>query len=188
VPRFPPLLVACSATVILFLAAPAARAFERQWHAGIDGGYASLFNENSVSGFGGGLHLGYGLSDVFNALLELDVTRHPGAGTDGVTMWSGGIGVAYTLDVARAVPYGGLLLGGYRVNGQLCTLSPEGDPLCGGPLNAPGLQFVLGLDYQLERNWAIGVQLRFHTIFAADPVGVLAYGTTFLRVEYLWGF
>jgi len=172
----------------VFLAAPVAQAFERQWHAGVDGGYASLFDDNAVSGFGGGLHLGYGLSDVFNALVELDVTRHPGAGTAGVTMWSGGAGVAYTLDVARAVPYGGLLLGGYRVNGQLCKLSPEGDQLCAGPLNAVGLQFVLGLDYQLERNWAIGAQLRMHTIFAAEPVGVLAYATTFLRVEYLWGF
>ncbi len=147
-----------------------------------------MFQDPTASGFGGGAHLAYGLSDAFNALLELDVTRHPSAGTQGVTLWSGGAGVAYTLDVARAVPYGGLLVGGYRLNGELCGPSIGGEPNCVPSTNAPGLQLVLGLDYQLERNWALGVQLRMHTIFAPDPVGILAYGTTFLRVEYLWGF
>ncbi len=53
---------------------------------------------------------------------------------------------------------------------------------------APGVQIALGLDYQIERNWAIGFELRMHTIVAKDPVGTVAYGTGFLRFEYLWGF
>lgn len=158
------------AAIVLTIASRA-EAFERQWHAGIDGGYASLFGDNASGGFGGGTHLGYGLSDAFNALLELDVTRHPSAPT---TVWSGGAGVAYTLDVARAVPYAGLMGAGYKLTGAF-------------PTTAPGFQIVLGLDYQLERSWALGVQLRMHTIFAKD-VGTTAYATTFLRVEYLWGF
>jgi hypothetical protein len=149
-----------------------AEAFERQWHAGIDGGYASLFGDNTSAGFGGGTHLAYGLSDAFNALFELDVTRHPSAAT---TVWSGAAGVAYTLDVARAVPYGGLMAAGYELTGVV-------------PTTAPGFQIVLGLDYQLERSWALGVQLRMHTILAKDPVGTTTYATTFLRIEYLWGF
>jgi hypothetical protein len=156
---------------IVLLSAGEAGAFERQWHLGVDAGYAALF-ENGPSGFGGGAHLGYGISDAFNALLELDVTRHPSAGT---TVWSGATGIAYTLDVARAVPYGGVLAGVYRLSGDLAA-------------TAPGGQLVLGLDYALERNWAVGVQVRLHTIFAADPVGTAAYLTTFLRAEYLWGF
>jgi len=160
-----------------------ANAFERQWHVGIDGGYAVVL-EGGVSGFGGGGHAAYGLSDSFNAMLELDVTRQPGAAvTIGTgesarlfslaTIVSGAAGVAYTIDVARAVPYIGLLAAGYRM-GDLSPMSPGG-------------QLALGLDYQLERNWAIGAQLRMHTIFTADA-GTLAYATTFLRVEYLWGF
>ena len=160
-----------------------ARAFERQWHVGIDGGYAVVFDPG-VSGFGGGAHAAYGITDSFNAMLELDVTRHPGAavtvGTGNEarafsleTIGSGAAGVAYTIDVARAVPYVGVLAAGYRVG----TLSSF----------APGGQLALGLDYQLERNWAIGAQLRMHAILTADA-GTLAYATTFLRFEYLWGF
>jgi hypothetical protein len=160
-----------------------AHAFERQWHVGIDAGYAVILDEG-VSGFGGGAHAAYGLSDSFNAMLELDVTRHPGAGiasgqganatvTSLETIASGGAGIAYTIDVARAVPYVGLLAAGYRV-GALSAFSPGG-------------QIALGLDYQLERNWAVGAQLRMHTIFTADA-GTLAYATTFVRLEYLWGF
>ncbi|HMI82590.1 MAG TPA: outer membrane beta-barrel protein [Polyangiaceae bacterium] len=160
-----------------------AQAFERQWHVGIDAGYAMILDEG-VSGFGGGAHGAYGLSDSFNAMLELAVTRQAGAAVKVATgdvvkdfsletMASAAAGVAYTIDVARAVPYVGVLAAGYRV-GTLSAFSPGG-------------QLALGLDYQLERNWAVGAQIRLHTIFTADA-GTLAYATTFLRVEYLWGF
>lgn len=166
-----------------FLPVRAAHAFEKQWHVGIDAGYAVIFDQG-VSGFGGGVHAAYGLSDSLNAMLELDVTRHAGAGivsgagpnatvTSLETIASGAAGVAYTIDIARAVPYIGVLAAGYRV-GDLSAFSPGG-------------QLALGLDYQLERNWAVGAQLRMHTIFTADA-GTLAYATTFLRLEYLWGF
>jgi opacity protein-like surface antigen len=154
-----------------FALAPRAHAFERQWHAGVDGGYAALFDDTS-SGFGGGVHLAYGLNDTFNAMMELDVTRQPSAGT---TVWSGAAGVAYTFDVARAVPYAGVLGSGYKLAGDLSKW-------------APGFQVALGLDYEVERNWAIGFELRWHTIFANDPVGTLAYMTAFLKAEYRWGF
>ena len=159
-----------------------ARAFERQWHVGVDGGYAVIFDQG-VSGFGGGVHGAYGLTDSFNAMVEIDVTRHPGAfhmerSGDVAEMYSletiasGAAGIAYTIDVARAVPYVGALVGGYKL-GDLSL--------------APGGQLALGLDYQLERNWAVGAQLRFHMIFDRRA-GDLPYATTFLRVEYLWGF
>lgn len=158
-------------------------AFERQWHVGVDGGYAALF-EGAASGFGGGAHAAYGLSDAFNAMIELDVTHHPSASvTLGPanaektfsldTVASGGAGLAYTIDIARAVPYVGVLAAGYYL-GELSPMSPGG-------------QLALGLDYQLERNWAVGAQVRLHTIFTADA-GTIAYMTTFLRFEYIWGF
>jgi hypothetical protein len=177
------LLGVSAAFLIALVAGGDAQAFERQWHVGVDAGYAALF-EGTVSGFGGGAHGAYGLSDAFNAMLEFDVTHHPRASvTLGPanapttfsleTVVSGGAGIAYTIDVARAVPYVGVLAAGYYL-GDLSPMSPGG-------------QIALGLDYQLQRNWAIGGQVRLHTIFTADA-GTIAYMTTFLRLEYLWGF
>jgi hypothetical protein len=168
----------------VLLAPREAGAFERQWHVGFDAGYAVLFDDG-VSGYGGGAHGAYGISDSFNAMVELSATRHPGAGvTVGAgdnqqvlsmeTILSGAAGVAYTIDVARAVPYIGVLAAAYRLGDLTHSLSPGG-------------QIALGLDYQLERNWAVGAQLRLHTILT-EEAGAVAYATTFLRLEYLWGF
>jgi hypothetical protein len=165
------LVTSCALLVVLFVPSRAL-AFERQWHAGIDAGAASLFGDPSAAGYGGGVHAVYGVSDAFNALIDVDFTHHPSVSTN---IWSGGIGLAYTLDVARAVPYAGLLAAGYQLSGDLST-------------TAPGLQIALGLDYQIDRSWALGLELKMHTIFAQDPVGTTAYGTTFLRFEYTWGF
>jgi hypothetical protein len=174
--------VALSIFAVALAARPgAAWGFERQWHVGIDAGYARLFGQGASSGFGGGAHLAYGLSDMFNALLEVDATDHPSAGS---VVWSGAAGLAYTFDVARAVPYAGVLGGVYAVRGDVDK-------------TAAMVQFVLGLDYELERNWAIGLQLRFpvasitpdvRTIFSVTSDDTNGYATTFLRVEYLWGF
>jgi hypothetical protein len=177
------LLGVSAAFLIALVAGRDAHAFERQWHAGVDAGYAALF-EGGASGFGGGAHAAYGLTDAFNVMLEVDVTRHPSAsvtlGPDSApktfsleTVVSGGAGLAYTIDIARAVPYVGVLAAGYHLS-DLSSISPGG-------------QIALGLDYQLERNWAVGAQIRVHTIFTADA-GTIAYMTTFLRLEYLWGF
>jgi hypothetical protein len=119
---------------------------------------------------------------MFNALLELDVMRHPGGAT---TVWSGAAGVAYTIDVARAVPYAGFLGGAYFVRGAVDS-------------SAVHLQFALGLDYQLERHWAVGVQFRVpvatitpsvHTFFTlSDSQETTGFATSFLRFQYSWGF
>src|SRR3954451_19175638 len=136
--------MACAVLVTVFAAR--AQAFERQWHAGVDAGYATLFVDEG-SGFGGGAHLAYGLSDAFNAMVELDLTRHPSAhytfddGAGGpttsrevTTVWSGAVGAAYTLDVTQWVPYAGLLAAAYHLTGDEAK-------------TAPGFQIALGLDY-----------------------------------------
>jgi hypothetical protein len=168
--------------LLLVLGLPrSAWAFERQWHVGLDAGYARLFGQGAASGFGGGGHLAYGLSDMFNALVELDATVHPASST---TVWSGAAGLAYTLDVARVVPYAGFLGGAYLVRGDV-------------EKNAFMVQFAAGVDYELERNWAIGLQIRVpvasitpnvRTLFSVTSDDTKGYAVTFVRVEYLWGF
>jgi hypothetical protein len=172
---------ASSTLALVLLTARSARAFERQWHAGVDAGYAQLFGQGGSPGFGGGAHLAYGMSDMFNALLELDLSRHPDASS---TVYNLVGGFAYTLDVAQAVPYFGLLAGPYVTRGDV-------------EKTAFMFQFALGLDYLIERNWAIGLQFRMpiasltpdaRTVFSVSADDTHGYSTTMLRVEYLWGF
>ena len=166
---------------LVLLTARSARAFERQWHLGLDAGYAQLFGQGGSPGFGGGAHLAYGVSDMFNALLELDLSYHPDARTSVYNVMAG---FAYTLDVAQAVPYAGLLAGPYFTRGRV-------------EKSAFMFQLALGLDYLIQRNWAIGLQLRMpitsltpdaRTVFTANDDDTNGYATTMLRVEYLWGF
>ena len=134
---------AAACCLLLVLTEGSAFAVEREWHVGADGGLAFL---GTQSGWGAGAHLTYGLSDAFNAMLELDVSHH-GAGDDNTpsaNVASLGLGAAYTLDITRWVPYLGFLAGGYRI--------PELS------LWAPGFQIPLGLDYRFDRNVSVGVR------------------------------
>src|SRR6187551_1480643 len=95
-------LVACCAGVAtglaLMLAPEEASAFERQWHAGIGLGYAVVTAGGAQSGFGGGLHLTYGLSDAFNLMVEGDFTAHRKSG-DWILLPSGSVGLGYVIDI-----------------------------------------------------------------------------------------
>jgi hypothetical protein len=148
-----------------------AGAFERQWHAGIDGGFAYLAGDRGSAGWGTGGHLAYGLNDAFNAMLDLGFSHH-----GETNVLSGALGAAYTLDVTRLVPYGGVLVGGYR--------------LTGGLANALGVQLALGADYQLSRHWAVGLELKWHRSLWtwSNTIDSVSYTTAFVRAEYLWGF
>ena len=84
-------------------------------------GYAEL-SPKSLHGFGGGAHLTYGMTDAFNALVELDFTAHPSGDT---LVASGAVGAAYVFDVLEWVPYIGLMGGAYEVisTSQACGLA-----------------------------------------------------------------
>src|SRR5262245_21009746 len=85
--------------------------YERQWHAGASFGYALLPGDTTTHGLVGGLHLTYGLSDAFNAMLELNLSG-PISPPDRFVA-SGALGVGYVVDILQWVPYVGLLAGAY---------------------------------------------------------------------------
>lgn len=167
---------------VALAAAPAeASAFERQWHVGGGVGYSPYFTPAGVAlhGFGGALHLTYGLSDTINALVIADVTVHPGVTEHlkpipGVLFGGGNVGFAYVADILQIVPWVGATMGAYYA-------ADEAAP--GGRL-ALGVPF--GLDYQLSRSFAIGVSGEFK-LFFMDPAGVGQRYCAFLRAEYMWG-
>src|SRR5262245_25828135 len=155
-----------------------ADAYERQWHAGVGAGYA-LVNvyDSTAHGFGGGLHLTYGLTDAFNAMLEADVTLHP---SSDLVIAGAAVGPAYVLDVLQWVPYLGLLVGGYDVwsHSDLCG-TPDQPPCHAAHL---GIGVPIGLDYQITRSFAVGAQVRY-TLMLFGESSPINYLTAFARAE-----
>ena len=160
----------------------AAHAYERQWHAGGSFGYAMLArsDEETVHGLGGGLHLTYGLTDAFNAMLQVDFTTFP---SSDLVIGSGALGIGYVIDILQWVPYVGLMAGVYQVSlfSDACD-APGAD--CASTWF--GLSVPVGLDYQFTRSFAMGVQGRYHLLLSSD--GAASYLTAVARAEYIWGW
>jgi hypothetical protein len=163
----------------LLVASPA-EAVEHQWHAGVDFGYMALFDP-TAHGYGGGLHLRYGLTDMFDLMGQVDVSAHP------YRQWlitSGGVGAAYVVDVLQWVPYVGAVAG---AAGVFST-----DPACGISSAVPcrsfriNLEIPFGLDYQVSRRFSVGVAGRFQLLLLGESPWMLL--GAFARAEYVWGF
>lgn len=166
-----------------------ARAVERQHHLGLDPSLSILKvdDKSTVSvGAGLGAHYTYGLSDQFNFMAEMNVSRvaanqeqeHADSPhTRPANVAHGLVGIGYVIDVLRWVPYFGVLAGGYHLSGGTLDSS----------LVAFGGAVQLGLDYQLSRHWAVGAAGQQHFLLTRIS-DYPSYTTVMLRFEYMWGF
>src|SRR5689334_12592778 len=107
------LISAAAAASCLAFAAPAA-AFEREWHVGGKLGGAAL--KGAPLGPAVNVHGAYGLSDMFDAVLEVTASRH--GWSNGTDVFSAAAGLAYKIDVLQWTPYLGLLGGYYHYAGK----------------------------------------------------------------------
>jgi hypothetical protein len=187
------------ATTVLTLAyAREARAVEQEHQLGVDVGAAMLtIADKATPDFGPafGLHYGYGITDQFNLLVELQYSllalgtatpagTTPASGappastsvSDPAQLWNADIGVTYILDVLRWVPYFGALAGAYVLDGGSLP----------GALVLPGAQIVVGLDYLVTPKWGVGFELSEHFLFT-DMSLYTSYSTAFVRMEFRWG-
>lgn len=186
-------MLRAAVTVVVFmcalLVASEARAIERQHHLGLAPalGVLKIDGKSTTStGIGGALHYTYGLSDQWNlsvqassVVVAADQKQDlPGSPRNRpATVDHGAIGIGYVLDILRWVPYVEVHGGVYR--------------LAGGTLNEslflPGLAAGVGIDYQLNRQFAIGVAGRQH--FMVTKMDTYpSYTTVLLRFEYMWGY
>jgi len=160
-------------------AIPEAAAFERQWHLGLDGGYAlGAFPEANVSGFDVGLHGTYGLTDAFNLRLHSDVSAFdlPAPRTSALLV-NAGLGAEYVIDILRWVPYLGATAG---PNVMLVQNS--------GTVVHLGVEVLGGLGYQLSRNWSVGGEARYRLLLLGEPTVSPTHGFVGVaRVAYAWG-
>jgi hypothetical protein len=179
--------VAIAAVALVATDGRPAGAVEREHHVGADlGGTMLMVNNKSSPDVGGGVgaHWTYGLSDAFNLMVEatwslvaietLDSKSTP----RNRPTWVGNadVGVAYVFDVLTWVPYAGLLVGGYALDGGTIR----------GTVFLGGLSIAAGLDYRLSRSFAIGVALRQHMV--TDPNTYPSLSQAFARAEYTWGW
>jgi opacity protein-like surface antigen len=191
--RAPLLLPALVAAALLVPSV--ADAYERQWHAGVSLGYAYLSTEVPTEGptegptteaaghgFGGGLHLTYGINDMFNVMAELDLTAHP---SGSLLAGSASAGVSYVVDILQVVPYVGLMAGGYDLWTTSGPCGAEGLPSCHSGRLGGSIPF--GLDYTVTRSFTIGFAGRYHLLFLG-PGSVEQMFTAFARAELVWGY
>lgn len=181
-------LLATLATLFALLLPRAAEAYEHQWHVGMGFGYSMLVGDDppdqpdagpTYHGIGGGLHLTYGINDVFNAMAQVDFTGYSGGE---LLVGSASLGGAYVIDILEWVPYVGLMVGGYQIGASFDACDLPGASCSATRL---GLSVPLGIDYQLSRSVALGVQGRYHLLLGGDISHVI---TAFGRAEYIWGY
>ncbi|MCA9628938.1 MAG: outer membrane beta-barrel protein [Myxococcales bacterium] len=175
----------------------AAHAFERQWHLGAGVGVAGFPSiENSYVPLNGeslrppavGVYTAYGISDYFDWRLELTWGLHsldgapeqPIADFETTHVVSASSGLSYKLDVIDWIPYLGVMLGYYGYFGGPHLTS---DGLAEGAGSDLGASLVLGLDHALNRDFAVGVQLRYDRLLSGED-----YFIGQLRFEHTWGF
>jgi hypothetical protein len=178
-----------AAVALLVLGERDARAIERQHHLALSPTLAMLkVADKSTLSVGAGLSVDYtyGLSDQFNFVASVGENRvasnqrqdePTSPRTRPADVQHATAGVAYVIDVLRFVPYAGAQLGAYRLSGG--TLDSA--------VVAPGASLTLGLDYQLDRHWAVGIAGAQHLLLAKTST-YPSYTTLMLRVEVMWGY
>jgi hypothetical protein len=184
-----PRLAAGAAALLSLSLAARASAVEREHHLGLDAGGSLLdvADKNSADVGGGvGAHWTYGLSDAFNLMAEgawslVAIGEKAQSRTTPTTrptnVTNAGIGLGYVLDVLQWVPYAGVLLGGYALNGGTIH----------GTSFLPGIALGIGLDYRFGRSWAAGVAIRQH-LLVTDMSTYPTFTQVFARCEYTWGW
>jgi hypothetical protein len=178
---------ACTAALVALLLPSPAAAYERQWRAGGSFGYTALLTQDAdFHGYGGGVHLDYGLNDALNLMVRADVFTYPEAK---VWLPSGGAGIGYVIDVLDWVPYLGALAGVADVasTASACDQEPSGDstpPPCHALKLA--LHVPFGIDYLVTKNFAVGAAGRYQLLLLnGSPSHTIG---AFLKAEYVWSF
>lgn len=173
--RLPPFACALAGALGVLFTGAQALAFERQWHFGAGGGVASPGSGMKL-GPALGLHGAYGLSDVFDARLEVMLSQH--AAVDPALapnqLFGAKLGIAYKLDIIQWIPYFGVsagFLGAAEARAPYRRAQAT-------------LGLLGGLDYAIGRN--VGVGVIGSVDYALGPPATLAAGL--LRVEYRFGW
>lgn len=158
-----------SGLVVLLLGGRAARAAgEREWQVALRAGVGTVsVDSRKPWGMAGGLDVEYGLTDSWSLRLSFEASTHDVSKSSDMDMRPAGtihtdaalLGVTYTFDVLRLVPYADLQAGIAQVTGAVVT-----------PQSLLAMELGVGADYFLSRHVTAG--LSFHYLF--EPADLLS--------------
>jgi hypothetical protein len=154
-----------TATVVLAFAVSmslgraAAAAGEHEWQVGLRAGAGTVNIDNRKPwGYAGGLDVDYGLTDAWGLRATLQASAHSVSKEGDMDMRPEGtvrtnaalVGVVYTFDVLRLVPYADLQLGLIQLTGAVVT-----------PQSLLAMQLGIGADYFATRHVTAGLCFRY---------------------------
>ncbi len=174
--RLAALVLGVGSSLALYGAPRSAHAFEREWHlgggAGVAGGNGLALSPALAA------YAAYGLSDVFDARLELTARGYHFGSEQNPNALSAMVGVAYKLDVLRWVPWAGVYAG------YLAFLEAPRQDLTFKQRDV-ALGFGVGLDYGFSRQLGVGITFRSDDALGRSDSSSFE---ALLRAEYRWGW
>ena len=178
--------------VVATLVPVAAHADYKEWTIAAWPAYAVTYvDTRAPSGAGGGLEVGFGLTDSltlkasgFLSWHPVDATKTTAPGTIGE--FASMVGLNYSLDVIRLVPSFDLQLGILGLRGSAGFADTPQSNAVVTSSTAFGIGVGFSLDYLLTRHWAIGLIVRYHA-FLTDVTRIPVYLFVGPRVTFRFG-
>jgi hypothetical protein len=169
-----------------------ARADVKQWTVSLFPAYAITYvDSRAPSGGGGGMDVGFGITESLTLKASGFLSWHPVAATK---MTAGGtigefasmVGINYSLDVIRLVPSFDLNIGVLGIRGDAGFKDTAKSNAVVQSSTAFGVGLGFNLDYLLTRHWALGVVVRYHA-FLTDITRIPVYLFVGPRVTFRFG-
>ena len=184
------LVAALALALALALESTAAAAGEHEWQVALRAGAGTVSVDGRKPwGLAGGLDVEYGLTDAWAVRLSFEGSTHDVSKANDMDLRPAGtihtdaamLGVTYTVDILRLIPYGTLQMGLLQVRGAVTT-----------PQSLLAMELGLGADYFVTRRFLAG--LSFHYLFEpadllSDPLNLGTNPFSFTatgRVSYLF--
>jgi hypothetical protein len=169
-----------------------ARADKKEWSFSAFPAYALTYvDSRAPSGGGGGLEVGYGVTESLTLQASGFTSWHPVAATKTTAKgtlgeFAGMVGLNYALDVIRLVPSFDLSVGvlGIRGDSSFSTSAKANAVVPASTAFGFGLGF--NLDYLVTRHIAVGVIVRYHA-FLTDVTRIPVYIFVGPRVTFRFG-
>ena len=180
--------LASALAVVCLLAGPA-RAEFKEWKIAVTPAYAiGYVDSRTANGGGAGVEVGFGISESlslhasgFLSWHALGSSKTQQAGT--MSAYASMLGLTYTLDVIRLVPYFELELGVVGVRG---TAGFGDDKHVVKSADELALGVGFGLDYLITRHVAVGAVVRYHALLT-DITRIPVYLYVGPRVSFRFG-